>query len=58
VIDPDTDSTEPRRIASGNEAFRDLLETMHQSRIKRLLHAGFDPEQAETISTLHTANFM
>jgi TusA-related sulfurtransferase len=50
--------TEPRRIASGHEAFRELLETMHQSRIKRLLHAGFDPEQAETISTLHTANFM
>ncbi|MDQ6799822.1 MAG: ferritin-like domain-containing protein [Acidobacteriota bacterium] len=50
--------TEPRRIARGHEAFRELLETMHQSRIKRLLHAGFDPEQAETISTLHTANFM
>ena len=31
---------------------------MHQSRIKRLLHAGFTPEQAETISALHTPNFM
>jgi TusA-related sulfurtransferase len=50
--------TEPRRIGRGHEAFRDLLETMHQSRIKRLLHAGFDTQQAETISTLHTPNFM
>ena len=50
--------TDPRRIARGHEAFRDLLETMHQSRIKRLLHAGFDPQQAETISALHTPNFM
>jgi TusA-related sulfurtransferase len=49
---------EPRRIARGHEAFQELLETMHQSRIKRLLHAGFNPQQAETISTLHTANFM
>ena len=50
--------TEPRRVARGHEAFRDLLDTMHQSRIKRLLHAGFDAEQAETISNLHTPNFM
>jgi TusA-related sulfurtransferase len=50
--------TDPRRIARGHDAFRDLLETMHQSRIKRLLHAGFDPRQAETISALHTPNFM
>jgi TusA-related sulfurtransferase len=49
---------EPRKIARGHEAFQELLETMHQSRIKRLLHAGFNPQQAETISTLHTANFM
>jgi hypothetical protein len=31
---------------------------MHQSRIKRLLHAGFNEEQAEAISALHTPNFM
>jgi TusA-related sulfurtransferase len=47
-----------RQVARGHEAFRDLLETMHKSRIKRLLHAGFDEEQAETISSLHTPNFM
>ncbi len=45
-------------IRRGHEAFRDLLDTMHQSRIKRLLHAGFNEEQAETISALHTPNFM
>lgn len=50
--------TVPDKVARGHEAFRELLETMHESRIKRLLHAGFTPEQAETISTLHTANFM
>jgi TusA-related sulfurtransferase len=47
-----------RSIGRGHEAFRDLLETMHQSRIKRLLHAGFNEEQAEAISALHTPNFM
>lgn len=50
--------TEPGQVSRGHEAFRELLETMHESRIKRLLHAGFTAEQAETISTLHTANFM
>lgn len=50
--------TDPGQIARGHEAFRELLDTMHQSRIKRLLHAGFSAEQAETISSLHTANFM
>jgi TusA-related sulfurtransferase len=45
-------------VGRGHEAFRDLLETMHQSRIKRLLHAGFNEEQAEAISALHTPNFM
>jgi TusA-related sulfurtransferase len=50
--------TDPQQVARGHEAFRELLETMHEGRIKRLLHAGFTPEQAETISTLHTPNFM
>lgn len=50
--------TEARQVASGHERFRALLETMHSSRIKRLQHAGFTPEQAETISRLHTPNFM
>ena len=50
--------TSPEQVAKGHEAFRELLETMHESRIKRLLHAGFTGEQAETISGLHTPNFM
>ena len=49
---------DPRSVARGHEAFRELLDTMHASRVKRLLHAGFTPEQADTISQLHTANFM
>ncbi len=50
--------TEPRNVARGHESFRELLETMHLSRMRRLEHAGFNPEQAETISQLHTPNFM
>jgi TusA-related sulfurtransferase len=50
--------TEPEAVARGHAAFRHLLETMHQSRIKRLEYAGFTTEQAETISQLHTPNFM
>lgn len=51
-------STEPKAVARGHEAFRELLETMHTSRVRRLGHAGFTVEQAETISDLHTPNFM
>jgi TusA-related sulfurtransferase len=51
-------SDEPRAVARGHEAFRGLLETMHVNRLKRLEHAGFEPEQAEMISKLHTPNFM
>jgi hypothetical protein len=50
--------TEPRKVADGHERFRNLLDTMHSSRIKRLEHAGFTSQQAETISRLHTPNFM
>ncbi|HYR75858.1 MAG TPA: hypothetical protein VEM96_08445 [Pyrinomonadaceae bacterium] len=51
-------STEPKAVARGHEAYRELLETMHTSRVRRLGHAGFTLEQAETISDLHTPNFM
>lgn len=50
--------TEATKVARGHEAFRELLDTMHQGRIKRLLHAGFTTAQAESISALHTPNFM
>ena len=49
---------EPRSVSRGHESYRELLETMHLSRIKRLQHAGFSLEQAETLSRLHTPNFM
>lgn len=49
---------EPRSIARGHDSYRELLETMHFSRIKRLTHAGFTADQADTISRLHTPNFM
>ena len=50
--------TDPKSIAQGHEAFRELTHRMHENRIKRLEHAGFTAEQAETLSELHTANFM
>jgi hypothetical protein len=45
-------------VARGHDDFRQLLETMHTNRIKRLEHAGFTAEQARTLSELHTPNFM
>ncbi|MCA9122035.1 MAG: ferritin-like domain-containing protein [Planctomycetaceae bacterium] len=51
-------STDTKAIARGHEAFRELLDTMHESRVKRLEHAGFTAEQARTLSDLHTPNFM
>jgi hypothetical protein len=49
---------DPRAIARGHDAFRELLEVMHHSRTKRLQTAGFTSEQADHLSGLHTANFM
>lgn len=51
-------ATDPRRVARGHEAFRELLATMHEGRIRRLRSAGFTAEQAAKISDLHTPNFM
>ena len=51
-------SAEPRAVARGHEAFRTLLDTMHEARMKRLEHAGFTAEQAAVLSELHTPNFM
>lgn len=50
--------TEPKAVARGHDAFRELMDTMSQNRIKRLMHAGFTKEQAQTLSDLHTPNFM
>jgi TusA-related sulfurtransferase len=51
-------STQARAVAKGHEAFRELLETMHLNRVRRLGNAGFTPTQAQIISELHTPNFM
>jgi len=51
-------STQTRDVARGHDDFRQLLDTMHINRIKRLQHAGFTTEQANTLSALHTPNFM
>lgn len=50
--------SDPRRVARGHDAFRELLGAMHEGRIRRLRSAGFTPEQAAVISDLHTPNFM
>lgn len=50
--------TGPQAIARGHEAYRALLTTMHENRVKRLRSAGFDEAQAQTISDLHSPNFM
>jgi hypothetical protein len=35
-----------------------MLLDMHEGRLKRLVHAGFTPAQAQTLSELRTPNFM
>ncbi|HEX9986280.1 MAG TPA: ferritin-like domain-containing protein [Thermoanaerobaculia bacterium] len=50
--------SDPQRVRRGHEAFRELLATMHEGRMRRLRHAGFTADQASTISDLHTPNFM
>lgn len=49
---------DPPAVRRGHDSFRELLETMHANRIRRLETAGFTPEQAKTLSDLHTPNFM
>lgn len=49
---------EPAKIAKGHDAVHALMEEMHASRLKRLTHAGFTSAQSQTISDLHTPNFM
>jgi len=51
-------SWEPASIRQGQSAVAVLLEDMHASRKKRLIQLGFDPTEAEDLSSLHTRNFM
>jgi TusA-related sulfurtransferase len=50
--------TDPAAIARGHERFRELLHDMHDHRLRRLTNAGFTASQAQTLSDLHTPNFM
>ncbi len=49
---------DPPSVRRGHDQFRALLDQMHEQRKKRLQSAGFDATQAETLSLLHTPNFM
>jgi hypothetical protein len=51
-------SDAPAAVARGHEAFRELLSEMHEGRLKRLVKAGFSPDEAALLSELHTPNFM
>ena len=49
---------DPARLGEGTRKVRMLIEEMHEHRLRRLVAAGFTPQQAEEISRLHTPNFM
>jgi len=51
-------ASDARRVVRGHDAFREMLVTMHEGRIRRLRSAGFTAAQAAMISDLHTPNFM
>jgi len=51
-------SWEPDAIAAGWEAVAQLKKDMHRGRIQRLQRLGFDTEDAHSLSSLHTRNFM
>ncbi len=48
----------PAGLREGARRVAGLYETMHESRMRRLQAAGFEPDDAEHISRLHTPNFM
>ena len=50
--------TSPAAIARGWAAVQDLQADMDDGRRGRLAHLGFTAGEAETISSLHTRNFM
>jgi hypothetical protein len=51
-------SWEPTSLRQGHKAVAALLQEMHVNRKKRLVHLGFDDQEAEALSSLHTRNFM
>jgi hypothetical protein len=51
-------SWEPADLKRGYDSVAVLVQDMHESRKKRLLHLGFEDAEAEDLSSLHTRNFM
>jgi hypothetical protein len=51
-------SLDPNAIASGWHRVQDLQDDMDTGRRRRLARLGFSPAAAETLSALHTRNFM
>jgi TusA-related sulfurtransferase len=51
-------SWEPADLKRGHDAVAVLVQEMHESRKKRLLHLGFEDAEADELSSLHTRNFM
>jgi hypothetical protein len=48
----------PGALPDAVRAVRELHDTMHRHRVRRLRSLGFDDDTAGEISELHTANFM
>jgi hypothetical protein len=48
----------PEAIGRGHAAVQRLEREMDLARRKRLLRLGFDQREAETLSAMHTRNFM
>ena len=48
----------PTQMARGFQATRELYQTMHEYRVRRMLQIGLDRAPAEKIAGLHTPNFM
>ncbi len=48
----------PGALPDAVRAVRELHDTMHRHRVRRLRSLGFDEDTADQISELHTANFM
>jgi hypothetical protein len=51
-------SWEPARIAAGHDRVLALEAAMHEGRRQRLARLGFSAGEAESLSALHTRNFM
>jgi TusA-related sulfurtransferase len=51
-------SWDPANLGQGHDEVAALIQSMHVSRRKRLIHLGFDDSEAEELSSLHTRNFM